>query len=308
MRGRTPDVLVCFIAMALVGLAVPRPLPAEKRPQQSGGQTENDKTETDDETRQLKRWVEFYGKEAASYEFFLAGETPTKLRLQRSSLLTYTNPVRTGQQHGAVYVWTNDGRPLVVGSIWSGVRQDDPNKRGISHEFQSLSQSLLFSEHAEQVGRMGVVPAWTPQKGGIQYKSVSDMPVPTKSANSRLLQMRRLSRNFTATILRSNVEGQRSLRLLAQPILRYKSESANILDGALFTFVMGTDPEVILLIEAVETAGSLRWQYAAARFTNRPLRVNYREKEVWSCSNAEAYVGNHPYFLYWGVSIRDAAM
>jgi len=125
----------------------------------------------------------------------------------------------------------------------------------------------LFSEHAEQVGRMGVVPAWTPQKGGIQYNPVSDTPVPAKSANSRLVQMRRLSRNFTATILRSNVEGQRSLRLLAQPIYRYKSESANILDGALFTFVMGTDPEVILLIEAVETAGSLRWQYAVARFT-----------------------------------------
>ncbi len=44
------------------------------------------------------------------------------------------------------------------------------------------------------------------------------------------------------------------LRLLSTPLYRYKEEG-KIADGVLFAFVMGTDPECNLLIEAQRARG-----------------------------------------------------
>src|SRR5439155_5338408 len=45
------------------------------------------------------------------------GKLPLKLLDQ--PLRFYTNPVRTNDQHGAIFLWTEQGRPAVIGSIWS---------------------------------------------------------------------------------------------------------------------------------------------------------------------------------------------
>lgn len=306
MRGFCRRVSFCLVAAAMFAVLWQRSLVAQGRSGSSDDSSGNAKSAASKESELFKRWVEFYGKEAAGYEVYLTGKPPAKLKLETEPVLTYTNPVRTGQQHGAIYVWTLDGRPQAIASIWSSMPQDLPNQRSITHEFQSLSERGLFSKHAQQIGRRGVVPDWNCSEGGIQYKNISGVAAPGKSAGARLLQMRSLSRKFTAEILNNKDEDGQSLRLLTQPVYRYASEPAHVVDGALFTFVMGTDPEVILTIEAVETDGGPKWQYAVARFTNRPLQVDYAGDKVWGCSGADAYVGNHPYFLYWGVSVRDA--
>ena len=43
------------------------------------------------------------------------------------------------------------------------------------------------------------------------------------------------------------------LRLLATPLYRYRDTSPEGSDGALFAFVQGTDPEVLLLVETATT-------------------------------------------------------
>src|SRR5215469_12061065 len=73
----------------------------------------------DAEQAAFKRWLEFYAAEAAEYELFSGDEPPQKLKLETPPLLTYTNPVRAGSQHGAIYVWTLDGRPEAIASFWS---------------------------------------------------------------------------------------------------------------------------------------------------------------------------------------------
>ena len=128
------------------------------------------------------------------------------------------------------------------------------------------------------------------------------------TATARLVQMRQMSRGFKAWTVETNTEENRILRLLTQPAFRYECKSANVTDGALFAFVMGTDPEVIVLLEAIESEGVSRWNYAIARFTNSPLRVSYQKQEIWNCPVAEPYVGNIPYFIYWRVSRRNAVM
>jgi hypothetical protein len=57
-----------------------------------------------------------------------------------------------------------------------------------------------------------------------------------------------------------------------------------VIDGALFalTSSAGTDPEVLLLIEAREEGGKTRWEYACGRFGVVSMTVQHKGKEVWS--------------------------
>jgi hypothetical protein len=68
---------------------------------------------------------------------------------------------------------------------------------------------------------------------------------------------------------------------------------------------MGTDPELILVIEAVESGGGQEWRFAAAPLTNLPMRLDYQGNRVWECPRPVPYVGDRPHFLYYHVSVRD---
>ena len=45
------------------------------------------------------------------------------------------------------------------------------------------------------------------------------------------------------------------MRLLAHPIYHYENTKGDLIDGGLFAFVQGTDPEVFLLVEARRPGG-----------------------------------------------------
>src|SRR5260370_21195212 len=60
---------------------------------------------------------------ARKYEFYADGQQRTKLELQSQPVLTYSNPVQ-GEVYGNVYVWTDHGRPKVVGAIFDFRSED----------------------------------------------------------------------------------------------------------------------------------------------------------------------------------------
>src|SRR5205085_10594892 len=99
---------------------------------------------------------------------------------------------------------------------------------------------------------------------------------------ARLSQMRSMSGNFTAdkTDRDDNVSVQR-MRLLTQPVFRYTSKAARVTDGALFAFVQGTDPEVLLLLEAQESDSGSAWHFALARMNSTAFNVRYLDRPVW---------------------------
>lgn len=254
---------------------------------------------------QKKRWMAVYSEEAAKYQIFRRSDGIEELKLVPKPILTFTNPVRERDQHGAAYVWTSDGRPEVFGAIWSVITPEDSTKRHLSHEFHSLSLVPIYSKHERRTSRRGLVPDWTADKAGIERKKIPDAGTPAKRASLRLTQMRRLARRFQAKIPPGVIDGEGSLRLLPQPLYRYRSKSHRVIDGGIFAFVMGTDPEIILLIEAVESQGGHEWQFAAAQFSNLPMRLDYQGTKIWECSRATPYVDGRPHFFYWGVSVRD---
>jgi hypothetical protein len=76
------------------------------------------------------------------------------------------------------------------------------------------------------------------------------------------------------------------LRLLPKPLYRDAlSESTGPdrgwIDGGVFAFVQGTDPEAILLLELVRQNGRPHWQYAFARATASGLEARLDKTIVW---------------------------
>jgi len=205
--------------------------------------------------RQQQRWNDFYATQAAKYAIVVDGDRQQSLGLKTEPVLFWSNPVRGGETNGAVFVWTRGGRAEAVGTVFSFLNRSDPTQRVIAHSFHSLSERPLS---ATRDGR----PSWSIGVPGISPQPVPAARKPAATAPPRLTQMRELARDFTAATVLDGVKQE--LRLLPQPIYRQSTSSDDVLDGALFTFVTGTDPELMLLIEAREASDGLTWQYAPA--------------------------------------------
>src|SRR5262249_571584 len=142
-------------------------------------------------------------------------------------ILLWSNPA-AGEIHGNVFLWTVDERPVVIGSLYKWF---SPHTH-MSHEFQSLAADKL---QAKYQGRA----VWAPAAPGVKFASLADAPLPTVTALQRLVQMRQLSKDFSATkVERDGSTGE--LRLLTQPVYRYADAPRGVIDGGLFAFVQGT--------------------------------------------------------------------
>lgn len=220
----------------------------------------------------IKQLQAIYLKDAAEYAIYRDADHREKLDLREDPVYIWTN-VRQ-RQMGSVFVWTWHGCPEAIGSIFSYPAQI-PGKRGISHEFHTLSTAVLVPvREAEN--------QWNPQET-LSRKPIPGATKPVDNPRQRLFQMRELSRAFSARTVDPQ-EQTWELRLLPQPLFRYQSTDPKIIDGTLFAYVSsaGTDPEILLVIEAAKTAGGAIYQYATCRFSNHDLYVKYQDQPVWS--------------------------
>ena len=107
-------------------------------------------------------------------------------------------------------------------------------------------------------------------------------PAPEATARGRTRQMRELAREFTAHTV-DDREVRWQLRLLSRPLYRYEMPGSDLIDGAIFAFVSdaGTDPEIILFLEAVKDGAKETWRCRTVRLSISSLYVQYKGKEVW---------------------------
>lgn len=214
------------------------------------------------------------------------GTDQLDLKLDPKPILRWTNPA-TGRLHGEVFVWTADGRPECVMSLYKGWEP----AWGFCGELQSLSLTRLVAERNQFI-------AWKSNEAGITLRDVPDGSAVGETAPRRLRQMHAMAREFTAVLMdyRKNAEGERqALRLLTSPVYRFSSPERGVADGAMFAFVLGTDAEVFLLLEARGAEKENRWQYALARLNSDELAAFWKEKEVWRVGKATYNVRDKPY-------------
>src|SRR5262249_39284742 len=204
-------------------------------------------TAADPDDGPAKQMLPIYVKEAA--EDSMAPESAAKqpLEFKKEPVFEWSNPVRSGLQQGVVFLWLRDGRPAALGCFFSQPARL-PGRR-VFHEFHALDAEKLL------VNRTDALNEWKP-KAGLERKELPDAGVPAATAAARLVQMRRLAQEFTGH--ETDNEGKQwDLRLLPAPLYRYPEAKSGVIDGALFTLVSnaGTDPEVLLLLEAREVDG-----------------------------------------------------
>ena len=193
-------------------------------------------------------------------------------------LLLWSNPIRKTTA-GAVYLFTSDGRPQAAVCIY-------PTPDGLDHEWHSLAERPIIAQ------RDGVI-VWQPATG-IERHPLSQTRPPAASPTVRLREMRSLARRFEAQITPPN-KSPSPLRLLAAPLYRDPpaAEGGEVIDGAIFAFVLGTDPEVLLRIEARDRAAdaserggpgepSAQWFYSLARMSMVPMQVKLDDQVAWS--------------------------
>jgi hypothetical protein len=205
---------------------------------------------------------------AQEYQFLVDDASQRPLTLQPTPILRWSNPV-VGEIYGNVFVWTDSGRPAVVGSF---LKWFSPHTHGADELHSLASGPLRVFKDKEQV--------WRPDKRGVEWRPLDDPPAPGASAAIRLQQLRRLSRMFSCE--KTSREHETSpLRLLTQPVYRYSSPEHDVQDGAMFAFVLGTDPEAFLIIEAIDAGGDVGWQYTVARMNSDKLVMRRGDELVW---------------------------
>jgi hypothetical protein len=193
-----------------------------------------------------------------------------------------------------VFVWLRDGRPAALACIFSHAHEKLPGRQ-VMHELHTLDAEKLVVKRNEY-------NQWKPE-AGLERKELPDAPVPADTAGARLLQMRKLAAEFTGNSVDRDKK-RWELRLLPTPLYRYPAAKTGVTDGALFALVSeaGTDPEVLLLIEARENKGKTRWEYACGRFSDWELHVQRKDKEVFSSipsdTNPFFHGPQHLYCIY----------
>jgi hypothetical protein len=234
---------------------------------------------TTDEKELKEVLLPFYLQQAAAYQFALDADGKQPLELAAEPLLTWTNADR---YMGAVFLWTRDGRPEVIGCIGSSRLED--GKQNVFHEFHALTVAPL-----PPVDVGNGLRRWAAETPGVQLRPVPGAPAPAGNERLRLTQMRALARDFHAFM--KDGDDVSELRLLSQPLHRYSSPAQGVTDGAIFSYVWtkGTDPEVLLIFEARAGQSGPEWQYSLARFNWRDLWATHDDQEVWRVAETQEF-------------------
>src|SRR5262249_53409505 len=200
------------------------------------------------------------------------------LTLAAKPLLRYSDPTRGGVGDGRnkapanvlldAGVWRlgTEGRPTALVTI--EIYQNPDGSRVVAYEFLSLSEAKFSLKHKTEKIR------WDATASALNLKELPDAPKPAATAAERLVQMRQLVRRF-ATKEHVNNEPI-ECRLLAQPIDRYQSAPEKIVDGAIFAFANGPNPEVGVVFES----DGERWRYGILRLTAAEASVTLDGRQV----------------------------
>jgi hypothetical protein len=212
--------------------------------------------------------AEFAATEAVRYEI-RPDDDKAPFKLTADPVLRWSNPT-TGEVYGSVYLWTRDGCPAAVASIYQYF-----DRKQLNVELVSLSESPLSAKRNDKV-------RWTPE-AGIEFRTLPDAPAPADTRERRRLQARALAGKFVGHLAeRGNDNKLQELRLLAKPLVQYEATDKSGREGAVFAFVTTNDPEILLLIESRPAkAGGREWVWAAARMHYCRLLLRLGEKDVW---------------------------
>ena len=212
--------------------------------------------------------------------------TPVTVELVPEPVLNWDDLPR-GHYYGRLWVWGDTGRPAAIVETYT---------INFAKDIGSWPGNVVHSLAPEPLQAEGTFGwKWAPAEPGFTPKRLADAPRPADTKTLRRSQMRALAKRFTAN---QTWMGDRSeLRLLPTSIRLYESADDGVLDGGLFAFVHGgTNPEVILVLEAMHGAKEDYWQYGCVRLGHARMQAKFDDREAWSVETYDSTSPNAPYF------------
>ncbi|HEY2251958.1 MAG TPA: hypothetical protein VGH74_12890, partial [Planctomycetaceae bacterium] len=201
-----------------------------------------------------------------------------RVELVEKPILRYSTPTLR-QFDQTLWTWGRVGRPVAIATI---------GPKGC--ELVSVADGPL-----SMTAKSGW--KWTPRGSGMTWKPVPDAPALGKTATERARQMKEIARKFTASASSKKIPYV-ELRLVDQPLHRYADPDRGLIDGSVFSFAAGTNPELLLLVECRrEPQGKLVWQYGCARMSAANCEAKIGETIVWTCSNDGPHGAAEPYYI-----------
>jgi hypothetical protein len=176
------------------------------------------------------------------------------VELVEKPLLIFGDSARL-HENGTLWAFGKSGRPVAMIELF----------QGRSRTYWNGAVTLTSQLHPV-VMRAPDGRRWTPQKIQIEPALIAGASAPDAKETTRLRQMKDLARRFTAHQFWDPDNSRFELRLLVQPVHRYSDAKAGLHDGTVFILAHGTNPEIILLIEALgETLETSRWHFSLAQ-------------------------------------------
>ncbi len=211
-----------------------------------------------------------------------------ELHFENKAILRWSNPT-AGKVFGADFVVVERGVPRIYLSVY---RWFSPYTDATS-ELSSLSSEPI-SAHRDQK------KYWATNVPGAAYELFADAPTPAASPTQRRSQMNALAERFEFEL--TDTRGQkagvkRQLRRLPKPVYQFQSKDPNVLDGAIFAFVEGTDPEALVTIQAEKQKDAFVYRYALIRRNSDDMSAKLDGVVVWHVPAIEAWKRNDlPYY------------
>lgn len=212
------------------------------------------------------------------------GHDGKKSGFHSTPLLRFSDPVRNVSD-ATLWRIGEKGRPpaIMVTEVYQG--------RHIQFEF------IAVDRHPKSVA----VDDWAWEPKETEFKWI-EIPGNAEVSQEQRIRRRRLTfltRSFDAS--ETMLDGQVILlRLMPQPILRYDDPERGIAEGAVYCFSHGTNPEILMLVEAQaepDVPNEYRWMAGFARMGAADLNVEYAGADFWSIPGDYRGKPELPYFF-----------
>jgi hypothetical protein len=266
--GVSRSLLLSFVVLVACGGLIHRPI-AGQDPPEKDEVTEGD---ADDEAKATKEAIAEVADvfERVKIESFASSEWKTS-RLAEKPALTFGDPTR-GNTRGTLWTWGEKGRPSVVAEVYRVSTFDGWVLVFFNTSGGKVKASLDGNDW------------WNENQSTSKFEDLADTPKPAATNAARQRQIKSIAGRFSAHQFWDPDNSRFELRAIERPLLTYADPENGILDGALFTFANGTNPEILLMVEA--RAGSNgkpdRYQFAVGRLAHAELHLAFDEKEIYS--------------------------
>jgi hypothetical protein len=189
--------------------------------------------------------------------------------LQVTPLFRYSDP-RRDILDAALWGFAEQGRPA---ALMKTEFYEVNGRRHWVYCIATLSDHLIEAKWTDGA-------RFDSSEPGLSMQRVPNGPPPGATPAARLLQFKRLTKRFSARI-QNGLDNRDQMRLMPTPICRYEGGQPGLIEGAVFGYTMGTNPDVLLVLELHRVKdGDNEWRCGAAGMTSAGFVVQMDDMEI----------------------------